>query len=307
VTNILSFEKIKEVIKRIETIDKSNKLCKILVGNKTDEEQCRTVTVEMIRKYLNMNENFIKYKDVSVKTRDNISDLLDSVIDRFKFKDVNYEEVRDFPVFECEKLKRKNYLAVNNVYKIILLGDGTVGKSSFFKRYFFNDYDDKYTLTMGINEKFKFLKINDSEIKLQLWDTAGQERFRSLPRKYYQHADGILLLYDVTNRESFNNVTKWMKDINENSKRKIITYLAGNKIDLIERREVTFEDAMNMARQYNTNIFEISCKFDINVTEVLKKLSLDIYEKNSEKTQLNSNFHIDEREKRQRSLSCCIE
>jgi small GTP-binding protein len=271
-----------------------------------DEKEKRIVTVEMIREFLHTNEKFLKYKDISVKTRENLYDLLHSIFDVYKFKEVNMDsETRDYTIYESEKNNKTSSLYVNNVYKIILLGDGTVGKTSFFKRYFYDDFDDNYMMTMGVCDKFKFVKINGNEIKLQLWDTAGQERFRSLPRKYYEHADGIILMYDVTDKDSFNNVTKWMKDITENSKRKTIIYLVGNKIDLIDQKIVEFSEALEMATKYNTHLYEISCKFDINVSEVLKKLTHEIYNDNiKNKKRWSSSFSVEKKDKC-KSYSCC--
>lgn len=280
---------------------------KILVGNKIDDIENRTVTVEMIREYLYSNEKFLKYKDISVKTRENLYDLLHSIFDVYKFREVDMDsDMGEFTIYESEKNNKSNSLYVNNVYKIILLGDGTVGKSSFFKRYFYDDFDDNYMLTMGVCDKFKFIKINENEIKLQVWDTAGQERFRSLPRKYYQHADGILLMYDVTNRDSFQNVAKWMKDITENSKRKTIIYLVGNKIDLVDQKVVEFSEALEMATKYNTHLYEISCKYDINVSEVLKKLTYEIYKDNM-KNKKNWNSTLSVNKKNESKMhSCCL-
>lgn len=306
VTNPASFEKIQETINRIGKKDKSNRITKILVGNKIDREEQRLVSIENIREYLTSQVNFIKYKDISVKNRENLFDLLHSIFDVYRFKEIHSDsELKDHSIYESEKHSKKNSIYVNNIYKIILLGDGTVGKSSFFKRYFYDDFNDNYMLTMGVDDKFKFIKINGQEIKLQIWDTAGQERFRSLPRKYYEHADGIILIYDVTNKDSFKNVSKWMKDISDNSKRNNTIYLVGNKIDLIENKVVEFSEALEAATKYNTHLFEISCKFDINVSEVLKRLSYEIYKNNLKiKKRNSSSFNIDHTGKI-RQTSCC--
>ena len=132
------------------------------------------------------------------------------------------------------------YCSSNNIYKIILLGDTTVGKTSFYHRFFSNEFTPNFTSTIGINESSKIICIKNTIFKIQIWDTAGQERFRSIPKKYYSKADGIILIYDTTKDETFDNIALWTKDIDEgvDDDDTLKMYLVGNKIDLIGGGEI---------------------------------------------------------------------
>lgn len=309
VTKKQSYSSVKEVIKKIEKKAKEQKVTIILVGNKIDDQESREVSLEEIQSFLEKRDSIIKYIEISVKTKLNLADVLRSIFTSLKSNNElkgkkDRGSTRDFTIYESEKSNKTNCLYVKTVYKIILLGDGEVGKSSFFKRYFFDDFEENYMLTMGVNDKYKFIKINDNEIKMQLWDTAGQERFRSLPRKYYQHADGIILIYDVTNRVSFNNVTKWLKDISDNTRKKLIIYLVGNKIDLIGQRKVEYSEALELSLSHKIKVMEISCKLDVNVTEAMMKISQDIYEESLiNNNNIEKSFSLMERDNKGRS--CC--
>lgn len=119
------------------------------------------------------------------------------------------------------------------IFKILIIGDSGVGKSSILLRYTDNYFLHHYESTIGIDFKIKILNINNKKIKLQLWDTAGQERFRNITKSYYKNTHGILLVYDVTNMISLHNLNKWLKEIDEYTKNhdKIPIILIGNKKD----------------------------------------------------------------------------
>ena len=138
---------------------------------------------------------------------------------------------------------------------MVLLGDSEVGKTSFSNRFFQNTFTESFLSSIGIDNDSVFVKVNEELFKLTIWDTAGQERFRSLPKKYYQNADGILLLYDVTKQETFDNITTWMKDIKDNtnkqttedgqtsSNNELTIFLIGNKFDKTDERVVSKDKA----------------------------------------------------------------
>ena len=141
-----------------------------------------------------------------------------------------------------------------------------------------------FLATIGIDKELNNVKIGDEVIKITLWDTTGQERFKSLPKKYYQNADGVLLLFDVTEEETFNNVTKWMNDVKDNSNKNfsnedgkesdIALYLIGNKIDL-PGRVITREQAEIQAKSLGMKYFEVSCKINMNIPEVMARMIID--------------------------------
>ena len=133
---------------------------------------------------------------------------------------------------------------------------------------------------MGIDKQVKVIKIEETEYKLSVWDTAGQERYRSLPKKYYQNADGVLILFDVTSEQSFKNVNYWLENINDNSdknegKERNI-YLIGNKIDL-NGRVISRNNAQTFANNLGLKYFETSSKIDLNINEVFSRIIMECH------------------------------
>lgn len=158
-------------------------------------------------------------------------------------------------------------------FKILLLGESSVGKTCFLLRYCDADFQESIS-TQGIDSRIKDLKRNGQKIKLSIYDTAGQERFRSLVQNLYKAADGILLIYDVSKVESFNLINKWINGIKENVDiEKIGFIVVGNKIDLPESiKEVNEKMKKDLEKQLGYKIIEASAKEDINVTESFELL-----------------------------------
>jgi small GTP-binding protein len=143
------------------------------------------------------------------------------------------------------------------------------------------------------------LKINNNIVTVQLWDTAGQERFKSLIRNYYVNADGIILLYDVTNKASFENVSRWMKDISDNTHTKrIVIYLIGNKIDL--DREIETEYAEIKSKEFDIPFYEVSARLNLNIREVMRRMILDIFNNQLEK------MSSSKLEQKNETKKCCL-
>ena len=165
------------------------------------------------------------------------------------------------------------------VYKILLLGDSEVGKSCFLMRYADNVFVENYITTIGLDYKLKYVQLDSGEmIKVQLWDTAGQDRYRTIAKNYYKGSHGILLLYDITKRNSFENIREWIKDIKEEVYEKAIIFLIGNKIDKNSERKITTEQGVKLAEEYNLPFFEASAKTGENVDEIFKNLYKKISE-----------------------------
>ena len=159
--------------------------------------------------------------------------------------------------------------------QILLLGDRNVGKTSVIKRFYDGSYYQQCLTTLGIDFFSKIVEIGPSKEKIlvKFWDTAGKERFNSITSAFYKQADGIMVLYDVTNKESFNDIDKWMTRINDNATSDVIVYLIGNKIDLHEeQRTVTCEEAQNLANHYKCKYFETSAKNNSNINTVIFSL-----------------------------------
>ena len=163
----------------------------------------------------------------------------------------------------------------NYLFKILLIGDPFVGKSSIFSQYVDNNYSELTISTMGLDFKIKTIKIDDKYIKLQLWDTGGQERFKTITRSYYRGSHGIIMIFDITSRNSFDNIKNWLEEINKYSEN-ISTILVGNKIDLDDKRKITYKEANEFAQMYNIKYIEVSAKNNININNIFEFLSKDL-------------------------------
>ena len=161
-----------------------------------------------------------------------------------------------------------------NIYKVLLLGDTTVGKTCFLLKYTDKTFIEEHMTTIGLDYRLKSLKLkNGKELKLQIWDTAGQERFRTITKSYYKGSEGILLIYDVTKRESFENVKTWVSQIREEVSKSSVIYVVGNKIDLEDTRKVTTEEGVNLAKELELPFKEASAKNGINIDETFYDLA----------------------------------
>ena len=193
-------------------------------------------------------------------------------------------------------------------FKILLLGDSSVGKTCFLKRYTENTFQDAYLSTIGLEFKYKLVTLEDGIIvKVQLWDTAGEERFRTIAKSYYKGAHGIVLIYDVTNRKTYENIRKWMNQIKDDSSSNISIILVANKIDCEnEYRQVTKEEGKTLAKSNNLPIFEASAKDNINVEESFKYLIEKINQNISNiSVQTTTKLNIDNKNKKQEKKGCC--
>ena len=172
------------------------------------------------------------------------------------------------------------------LYKILLLGDSSVGKTCFLMRYTDNTFQDIHMSTIGLDYKLKNVQLDDGKmIKIQVWDTAGQDRFRSITKNYYKGAHGIVLIYDITEKKSFANVKNWMDQIKEEVSDRVTIILVGNKIDDEEHRAVTKEQGESMAKEFNVMFFECSAKTGENIDSTFNDLVKKIVENFSKGTE----------------------
>jgi len=151
--------------------------------------------------------------------------------------------------------------------KVVMVGDSGVGKSSLLKRFANRDFTGDYISTIGVDFEIKTLEIDGKTVKLQIWDTAGQERFQNITTSYYRGAHCIILVYDITQLETFEHVHKWHRQIQEHSNSNVQILLVGNKSDLGENRQVPYEDAEEMANNLGITVFETSAKDATNVDQ----------------------------------------
>jgi len=160
------------------------------------------------------------------------------------------------------------------IMKLIIVGDSGVGKSTLLKMYCDHEFSESYISTIGVDFKIKTIQVNDKLIKLQIWDTAGQERFRSITNSYYNGTHAIMLVFDLTDVNSFNRLPKWLEEIDKymtGKTHKII--LIGNKSDDISKRQVYTNDIDTFAMNNNLLYFETSAKNNTNVTTAFIKIA----------------------------------
>ena len=170
------------------------------------------------------------------------------------------------------------------VYKVLLLGDSTVGKTCFLLRYCDKTFQEAHLSTIGLDYRLKSMTLQSGKnIKLQIWDTAGQDRFRAITKNYYKGANGIILIYDVTNVQSYENVKNWISQIREEANPNVVIYLAGNKVDVSEQEKlVKTEDGKKIADEFKLKFYETSAKNGVNINEIFEDLVEvidDIYSK----------------------------
>ena len=158
-----------------------------------------------------------------------------------------------------------------------------------------NKFRHQHTLTIGVEFGAKTIQINGKTIKIQIWDTAGQEAFQAITRTYYKGAIGALLVYDITRRDTFTHVTKWLDDVGTNSSKNVTIILIGNKKDLEDRRQVSYEEGEAFAKENGLMFLETSAKTAYNVVESFN-LSAQCILNNIERTGLdpsiNSNINL---------------
>lgn len=155
------------------------------------------------------------------------------------------------------------------VFKYIIIGNPSVGKSCLLNQFLNNRFSDEYEITVGVEFGAKTVNIEDgNKVKLQIWDTAGQESFKSITRGYYRSAAVGLIVYDVTSRESFENIGSWLKECKQHGNKEMTLVLVGNKIDLENEREVTYEEAEQYANQNDMLFFETSAKTSNHVLDL---------------------------------------
>ncbi|XP_041033297.1 RAB3D, member RAS oncogene family, a [Carcharodon carcharias] len=158
------------------------------------------------------------------------------------------------------------------MFKLLIIGNSSVGKTSFLFRYADDSFTSAFVSTVGIDFKVKTVYRNEKRVKLQIWDTAGQERYRTITTAYYRGAMGFLLMYDIANQDSFNAVHDWATQIKTYSWDNAQVILVGNKSDLEDDRVVPTEDGRRLADDLGFEFFEASAKENINVKQVFERL-----------------------------------
>ena len=275
-------------------------LCKLLVINKVDLIEKRKVSSIELSEYINEFSSEFENLEISVKTKQNLDKLWDKVNEA-----VNNNSLQIPINLFTERLElsdnEDNIIRAQGSINIILIGDSGVGKSNLYTRYFQNKFEEHFISTIGMDRQTKLIKYNNLIYKVNISDTAGQERFRSLPLRYYQNSDGALLLFDVAKEESFQNINEWIAELNKNSRNlKQSLYLIGNKIDL-PNRKVSTKEAKELAEKLQLQYYEISCKINLNINEVIARLIIDCI--NNIRAEENG---FQKKKKKKKNKKCCL-
>jgi len=190
------------------------------------------------------------------------------------------------------------------LFKVLLLGDTDVGKSSLILRYTEETFNSKLVNSIGVDFKMKKKEIDGKIIKVQIWDTAGHERFRSITYSYYRGANAIIIVFDITDKKSFLSITEWLKQIEKHAKENVFKFLVGNKSDLSEERKVTYEEAKEYADEHDLPYIETSAKEGININELFES-SIKSFLSNSKYIWEDKNIKLNSQSTNSEKNNCC--
>ena len=192
-------------------------------------------------------------------------------------------------------------------YKIILIGDPGVGKTSIMTKFVSNEFQNTYLSTIGVEFKLKEIYINNNTCaRLKIWDTCGQEKFRAITRQYFKNSEGVFIVFDLSNRETIKRLNVWMKDIQDNIDNDFFIFLVGNKTDIKERDLTISEEAKQFAINKKINYYEVSAKTGSGIYNIFEKMASklinkDKIERNKKEVnidkidnKISKNFNIDE-------------
>ena len=164
-------------------------------------------------------------------------------------------------------------------FKVIMLGDVAVGKTSLVTRFVDNEFKSTYHCTVGVEFKVKTMRIDPfTHVDLKIWDTCGEEKYRTITRQYYRDTDGVVLVFDLTNKNSFDKLSDWLHDIKEYGPKDTCVILVGNKSDVRERKLFLFEEGKKFAMQYKMPYIEVSAKNGTNVISMFENITKKMIE-----------------------------
>ncbi|KAF3333992.1 ras-related protein Rab2BV [Carex littledalei] len=163
------------------------------------------------------------------------------------------------------------------LFKIVLIGDSGVGKSNLLSRFTRNEFCLESKSTIGVEFATRTLQLEGKTIKAQIWDTAGQERYRAITSAYYRGAVGALLVYDITKKQTFDNIQRWLRELRDHADSNIVIMLAGNKTDLTHLRAVQLDDARSLAEMEVLSFLETSALEATNVDKAFETILTEIY------------------------------
>ena len=195
-------------------------------------------------------------------------------------------------------------------FKIVMIGDSGVGKSCILLRFADDKFNENFYATIGVDFRFKNVMVDDKSVKLQIWDTAGQERFKTITSAYYRGADGIIIVYDITDRNSFAHIKDWLDDVNKYTDDNPLKIIVGNKIDLIKDKQINNNDMKTMTAQTGIEIIECSAKDSIKINELMEIMTKKLIEKKNNEGNKNTTKSmilndINNKNKEMNNKGCC--
>ena len=162
------------------------------------------------------------------------------------------------------------------LYKLLIIGDSGVGKSSILLQFADETFTESYASTIGVDFRIKTIELNGKRIKLQIWDTAGQERFRNIASSYYRGAQGVIVVYDTTNRLSFEHIQQWLHEIERYAIQNAAKILIGNKSDLVMKKEVQYNEGREFAELNGVHFIECSAKDNSAVNDIFNTITKEM-------------------------------
>ncbi|KAK7904957.1 hypothetical protein WMY93_017564 [Mugilogobius chulae] len=159
------------------------------------------------------------------------------------------------------------------LFRLLMLGDSGVGKTSMLRRFTESEFESSHISTIGVDFKMKTLEIDGIKVRVQIWDTAGQERYKTITKQYYRRAQGIILVYDITSESSFQHISKWVGDVDEFAPHQVQRILVGNKSDEQSNRQVPLEQGAKLATSYGMDFFETSASANRNINESFTRVA----------------------------------
>ena len=197
------------------------------------------------------------------------------------------------------------------LFKIILVGDTSVGKTNIINKYIKNEFREDFYATIGVEFSHKKFVVENRKIKAQIWDTAGQERYKAITRAYYKGAKGAFIVYDITRKETFDDIDKWRNELISSCNKEVTVMLIGNKCDLEDQREISKEQGEEKAKSFGFSFLETSALSGENLEKGFQMLIEEIYQKykveqsKSDEINLNSGAEEIKIGKMNKKKKCC--
>lgn len=191
------------------------------------------------------------------------------------------------------------------MFKLLIVGESGVGKTCMLLQYADSVFEENFLSTIGVDFKVKLIDVDDKKVKLQIWDSAGQDRFRNITASYYRNSSGMIIVYDVTNHSTFDKISDWVEEVRRFAP-DVPLLLVGNKCDLDDKRQVTFEEGKELSEKLHTFFFETSAKTAYNINKIFDELSRELIVDLQKKPKQESTKQVNLLETSKKPKKCCI-